>query len=63
MTILRLGGLEMYLSTGPAILAVVKGPQSQTRYCSWYRSSHGTDFDISEIAIPVSIYLSIYLSI
>ena len=36
--------------TGLAVLAVSKGPQSQFRYCWWYRSSHGTDFDISEIA-------------
>ena len=38
---------------GPVILAVSKGPLSQLRYCLWYRSSHGTDFDISEIASPV----------
>ena len=31
-----------------------KGPQSQLRYFCWYRSSHGTDFDISEIAGPVN---------
>ena len=37
---------------GPAILAVLKAPQSQFRYCLWYRSSHGTNFDISEIASP-----------
>ena len=36
-----------------AALAVSKGPQSQLRYCWWYRSSHSTDFDISEIASPV----------
>ena len=38
---------------GPAILAVSKGPQSQFRYCWWYRKSHGIDFDVSEIAGPV----------
>ena len=32
---------------GPAVLAVSKGPQSQLRYCGWYRSSHCTNFDMS----------------
>ena len=35
-----------------AILAVSEGPQSHLRYSLWYRSSHGTDFDMSEIASP-----------
>ena len=35
---------------GPALFAVSMPPQSQSRYCWWYRSSHGTDSDISEIA-------------
>ena len=42
----------MPASTGPAIVAVSKGPHSQFRYCWWYRSSHGTDLDVSEIASP-----------
>ena len=47
---------------GPALLAVSKWPQSQFQYCWWYRSSRGSDFDISEIAGPVwshtpSLYL------
>ena len=33
-------------------LAVSKGPQRQFRYCWWYRSSHGTDFDVSEMLSP-----------
>ena len=39
-------------STGPAILVVSKGPRRQFRFCWWYRSSHGTDFDMSETAGP-----------
>ena len=39
--------------TGPAILAVSKGPRSQFKYCLWSRSSHGTDFDIAGVASPV----------
>ena len=31
-------------------MAVSKGPQSQFRYCWWYRRFHGTDFEISGIA-------------
>ena len=38
---------------GLLFLAVSKGPQGQFRYCWWSRSSHSTDFDISEIASPV----------
>ena len=38
--------------TGPAILAVSKGPQSHLRYGWWYGGSHGTDINISEIASP-----------
>ena len=34
-------------------MAVSKGALSQFRYCLWYRSSHGTDSDIAEIAGPV----------
>ena len=37
---------------GSAVLAVPKGPQSQFRHCWWYRSSHGTDVDIPDIAGP-----------
>ena len=48
------------------IRAVSKGPHGQLRYCwckrssqfkyCWYtRSSHGTDFDIYEIARPVGV--------
>ena len=40
-------------TAGLAVLAVSKGPQSQFRYCWWHGGSHGTDFDISEIANPV----------
>ena len=43
---------ELDLS-GPAILFVSKGPQSQFRCYWWHRSSCGTDFDISEITDPV----------
>ena len=50
-----INGLISLGSKGPAIWTVSKGPQSQFRYCLWYRSSHGTDFDISEIASPVEI--------
>ena len=35
------------------MLAVSKGPQSQFRYSLWYRSSHGTDLNSSEIVSPV----------
>ena len=41
------------VSTGSAVLAVYAGVQNQLRYCWWYRSSHGTDFDVSGIANPV----------
>ena len=34
--------VDVYIDVG--ILAVWKGPQSQFRYCWWYRSSPGTDF-------------------
>ena len=36
-----------------ALLAVSEGPQSQFRYCWWYRSRYATDFDNSETAAPV----------
>ena len=49
--------------TGPAILAVSKGPQSQSRYCWWYRSNFSTDFDISDIAGPVLGLLTSWVSI
>ena len=42
--------VEVEVGVDVGILAVSKGPQSQFRYCRWYRSSHGTDFDISETA-------------
>ena len=44
--------------TGPAVLAVSKGLQSQFRYCLWHRSSYSTDFDMSEIASPVIATIS-----
>ena len=41
-------------TAGPAILALQRGFQSQSRQCvERYRSSSGTDFDNSEIASPV----------
>ena len=42
----------MLFLAGPAIWAVSKGPQSQFRYCRWYKGRYGTDFDNSEIASP-----------
>ena len=38
----------------PAVLALLRGIQSQLWYRWWYRSSCGHDFDISQIASPVT---------
>ena len=46
-----IGGLPSYAQGLP-----LKGPQSQCRYCGWYRSSHGTDVDIFEICRSTSGY-------
>ena len=35
------------------MLAVSTGPQRQFGHYWQYRSSHGTDFDVSELASPV----------
>ena len=43
----------MRRSSRAAVLSISKGPQSHLRFCWWYRSSHGTDFDVSERAGPV----------
>ena len=40
-------------NAGSAILAVEREFQSQFRYCLWYRSSSGIDFDNSEKAMLV----------
>ena len=39
------------IRTGPAILAV----KGDFKVSYWYRSSYGTDFDISEIESPVEV--------
>ena len=39
--------------TGPAILAVSKGPQSQFGYCLWYRNSNSTAFDVPDTASSI----------
>ena len=41
--------------TGPAILAVSKGFQSEFRYGWRYRSSHVTDFDIGPCIMECSV--------
>ena len=44
--------LDFYTSiiTGSPIWAFKGGFEGEFRYCWWYRSNHGTDLEISELA-------------